>query len=430
MEKSLNVYLWDVKVGTLSESGKGNTAFHFEPDFLNRRWNIAPFVASIYSTRIKNGLPVFGDRDKLYSGLPPFLADSLPDNWGNAVFKEWAVRNKIRNKDITPVDKLAYMGTRSMGALEFLPPMMKELEEPFSVEIDNLFQLAKETLESAEHIHETKDENLVYESLFRVGTSAGGKRPKAIIHLNERTGEIISGQVPCPPEFTPYILKFDERQKFPSTRIEFSYYLMAKEAGIDMMPCALEYSKGACHFMTQRFDRVNGKKIHTQSLAALRPGSDCYEDLFQTALELRTGKQEMKELFRRMAFNVYGGNVDDHNKNFSFLMDRNGEWHIAPAYDMTFTVDLEQLRCMNRHSMSVNMSDDGITDADMLAIATRYDIRGAGEVLEKMKNVLANYRQYAASSSVSSDWSGKIQKEIDRRMETAVSEARSRGRRW
>ena len=430
MEKSLNVYLWNVKVGTLSESGRGNTAFHFEPEFLNRQWNIAPFVASIYSTRIRNGLPVFGDKDKLYNGLPPFLADSLPDNWGNAVFKEWTVRNRIRNKDITPIDKLAYMGTRSMGALEFLPPMMKELEEPFSVEIDSLFQLAKETLESAEHIHETQDENLVYETLFRVGTSAGGKRPKAIIHVNERTREIISGQVSCPMEFTPYILKFDEKQRFPSTKVEFSYYLMTKDIGIDMMPCTLVHSKDSCHFMTQRFDRANGEKIHTQTLAAIRPESDCYEDLFQTAFELRIGKQEIKELFRRMAFNVYGGNVDDHNKNFSFRMDKSGEWHITPAYDMTFTVDVEQLRCMNRHAMSVNMSDDEITDADMLAIATRYDVKGANEILEKTKSVLANYRQYARDASVGTDWGEKIQKEIDKRIETAISGTRSRGRKW
>lgn len=258
--------------------------FYFDPGFLKRQWNIAPFVASIHSTRIKNGLPVFGDKNKLYSGLPPFLADSLPDNWGNSVFKEWARRNKIRSKDITPIDKLAYMCTRSMGALEFLPPIMKELEEPFPIEIDSLFKLAKETLENAEHIHETKDENLVYETLFRVGTSAGGKRPKAIIHINEQTKEIISGQVPCPPGFTPFLLKFDEKQKFPSTKVEFSYYLMAKELGIDMMPCHLEYSNGACHFMTQRFDRINGEKVHTQTLAAIRPDSDCYEDLFQTGI--------------------------------------------------------------------------------------------------------------------------------------------------
>ena len=322
------------------------------------------------------------------------------------------------------------MGTRSMGALEFLPPMMKELEEPFPIEIDSLFKLAKETLENAEHIHETKDENLVYETLFRVGTSAGGKRPKAIIHINEQTKEIISGQVPCPLGFTPFLLKFDEKQKFPSTKVEFSYYLMAKELGIDMMPCRLEYSNGACHFMTQRFDRINGEKVHTQTLAAIRPDSDCYEDLFQTAFELRTDNQEMKELFRRMAFNVYSGNIDDHNKNFSFQMHKKtGEWHITPAYDMTFTVDLDQLRCLNRHSMSINMSDDEITDIDMLTIATQYGIRGAKEILEKTKNTLSNYRQFATDASVSSIWIDKIQKEIDRRMEIAVSERNNR-KRW
>ena len=231
-------------------------------------------------------------------------------------------------------------------------------------------------------------------------------------------------------EFTPYILKFDEKQRFPSTKVEFSYYLMTKDIGIDMMPCTLVHSKDSCHFMTQRFDRANGEKIHTQTLAAIRPDSDCYEDLFQTAFELRIGKQEIKELFRRMAFNVYGGNVDDHNKNFSFRMDKSGEWHITPAYDMTFTVDVEQLRCMNRHAMSVNMSDDEITDADMLAIATRYDVKGANEILEKTKSVLANYRQYAIDASVGTDWGEKIQKEIDKRIETAISGTRSRGRKW
>ena len=421
MIQNLDVYLWGHKVGSLvtyKERYAEKICFYFDPTFLNVGYDIAPLRASISSASVKNGLPVYADSEKLFGGLPSFIADSLPDHWGNKVFNEWAKTHNISTRNLSALDRLAYIGRRGMGALEFLPPAAADFEEPFKVEIADLYRLSQLALSEAKSFKADMHPDLMIESLFKVGTSAGGRRPKAIINLNRETGECYSGQVPMQmPGFVPMLIKFDEHSTMPTTRIEYSYYLMAKEVGLRMMPSYLMEGEDVAHFLTERFDRQDGKKIHTQTLAAMKPTSDSYEDLFDTACRIGILPAELKQLFLLMTMNVLGGNVDDHTKNFSFMMGDDGMWHIAPAYDYTFSIDHSTPGYMNRHSMTINNKNADIQRSDLLELAKRYNIKGAETMIEKAIAALNNYEHYADQAGVSQYWAQTIKEEITFRIQ-------------
>ena len=232
----MHVILWGRKAGTLVATKKGYASqicFYFDPDFVRSGYDISPLHASIHSKAALNGFPVYPESDRLFGGLPSMIADSLPDHWGNTVFREWARQKGIRIKDLTALDKLAFIGRRGMGALEFTPPASIQLEEPFKVEIADLSELADKAMDEAKGFHADLKTDFMVESLFKVGTSAGGRRPKAVINVNLPTGECYSGQVASPlPGFTPMIIKFEEKGDIPTTRIEYSFYLMARSIGL------------------------------------------------------------------------------------------------------------------------------------------------------------------------------------------------------
>lgn len=416
MIQNLDVYLWGRKAGSLvtyKERYAEKICFYFDPAFLSAGYDIAPLRASVNSTSVKNGLPVYADSEKLFGGLPSFIADSLPDHWGNKVFNEWAKAHNISTRNLSALDRLAYIGRRGMGALEFLPPAAVDLEEPFKVEIAELYKLAQLALSEAKSFKSAIYPDLMIESLFKVGTSAGGRRPKAIINLNQETGECYSGQVATQmPGFVPMLIKFDEHSDIPTTRIEYSYYLMAKDVGLNMMPSYLMEGDDTAHFLTQRFDRQDGKKIHTQTLAAMKPTASSYEDLFEVAYRISILPAEIKQLFLLTTMNVLGGNVDDHTKNFSFMMNDDGVWHIAPAYDYTFSVDLSAPGYMNRHSMTINNKNADIQRTDLLELAKRYNVKGADSIIGKAIAVVSNYEHYAAQAGVSPHWTQTIKEEI------------------
>lgn len=420
MIQSLDVVLWGAKVGTLVSVGKGygqQICFYFDPGYAKSRLDIAPLRAPLSGINVGRGLPVYPEDGKEFGGLPSFIADSMPDHWGNVVFAEWAKARHIRNKDLSPLDRLAYIGRRGMGALEFVPSASSEMETPFKVEIAELSRLAQMALNEAKNFHAVICPDFTIESLFKVGTSAGGRRPKALINVNAGSGECYSGQVPTPlPGFVPMIIKFDEHGEIPTTRIEYSYYLMAREAGLKMMPSELIYGKNEVHFLTERFDRRGSGKIHVQTLAAMSPQASSYEDLFEAAMRIGIVPAEMKQLFRQMVMNVAAGNVDDHIRNFSFMMERDGIWHVSPAYDFTFTVDTSGPFYVNRHSMTVNGRSQNITRADLLELAARYGIKEAAAIIEAACEAVRNYRQYAVQAGVPELWTGRIEEEIDGRI--------------
>lgn len=421
MIESLDVMLWGRKAGTLVESRSGyrkQICFYFDPEFAKHGYDIAPLRAPLSGVAAQRGLPVYPEENKLFGGLPSFIADSMPDHWGNLVFAEWVKSKKIRTKDLTPLDRLAYIGRRGMGALEFIPPASSLLEGPFKVSIPELSALAMKAVSEARNIHAFISEDFAIESLFKVGTSAGGRRPKAVINFNTDSGECYSGQVAAPIKgFTPMIIKFDEHIDVPTTRIEYSYYLMALEAGIPMMSSSLLEQGDNVHFVTRRFDRnSDSEKIHVQTLAAMNPLADSYEDLFDVAFRLRLDRPQLRQLFLQMTMNVLAANIDDHNKNFSFIMASDGVWHAAPAYDFTFTVDTSAPDYINRHSLTLNGRNSQISREDLLALAKKFDIKSAPTLINKALSVISNYREFAMLADVPEIWINRIEAEIQSRL--------------
>ena len=280
------------------------------------------------------------------------------------------------------------------------------------LEIGGLYRLACRIFEERERISVADDESLSLQSLYETGTSAGGQHPKAIIAIHDVTHEIRSGQVPLPDGYTYYILKFSEGDDFPYTQVEMAYYELAREAGITMMPSKLVQVEGKYHFLTERYDRLNGEKVHVQTLAAMNPDADSYEDLFEVSRKLGIPASEQTELYRRLVFNVMGGNVDDHIKNFSFRMERDGSWHITPAYDMTFTTNLDGTAYENMHSMSVLGKYDGITEDDLLQFAKINGIKSAKFIIAEVGLAISHFYDYATCVRMDDYWKDRIEEHL------------------
>lgn len=422
MENNIvNVMLWGEEVGKLYWDERNKRAvFNYHPDFIRQGLDIAPLTASIKGAAAK-GMPILGNREKLFQGLPPFLADSLPDRWGNLVFDQWAVQNHISKRKLTPIDKLSFIGKRGMGAFEFIPAT-PGLDASSTLHIDSLYQLARRIFEEREEISVQDDETLHLQSIYEVGTSAGGQHPKAIIAINEATHDIRSGQVALPEGYTYYILKFAEGDDFPFTQVEMAYYEMAKEAGVTMMPSRLIQIEGKHHFLTERYDRVNGEKVHTQTLAAMNPDATSYEELFEVCRKLNISAGEQSELYHRMVFNIMSGNVDDHTKNFSFLMEKDGTWHTAPAYDVTFTVNLDGAAYENIHSISVAGKNSGITENDLLLFAKTNGIKNAKRIIEKVSRAISHFYDYATIHQIDDYWKDRIEQYLAEQVSPAIGE--------
>lgn len=410
----IQVKLWNKDVGLLSwDDNKDCSVFQFDKDFIQYGWNIAPLIAPLDSAYVQKSFPMSGNKEKLYGGLPEFIADSLPDYWGNIVFQKWMEANHLLPKSVNAVDRLSFIGKRAMGALEFQPAHIQE-DASINIELSSLYELANRLFLDRQDINIDMSNNLIMEDLYKVGTSAGGQRPKAIIGMDEETGIIRSGQADLPPNFNHYILKFDtgKRDELPITKVEMAYYLMAKDAGINMMPSKLVEIEGTKNFMTQRFDRQNGKKIHTQTLAAMSSFADAYEDLFVVGRKLNLSADEQSQQYRRMVFNVIAENVDDHTKNFSFIMLPNGEWHISPAYDIVFSADPDSHFYRN-HELTILGKRKNITKQDLLLFAQRQDIKNAASIIDEVAEVVMNFKAYAEKVEIDDDWFKKIMRVIE-----------------
>lgn len=410
----IQVQLWDKNVGLLSwDDNKGCSVFQFDKDFMLYGWNIAPLIAPLDSAYVQKSFPMSGNKEKLYGGLPEFIADSLPDYWGNIVFQKWMEANHLQPKSVNAVDRLSFIGKRAMGALEFQPAHIQE-DASINIELSSLYELANRLFLDRQDVNIDMSNNLIMEDLYKVGTSAGGQRPKAIIGMDEDTGIIRSGQADLPPNFNHYILKFDtsKRDELPTTKVEMAYYLMAKDAGINIMPSKLVEIEGTKNFMTQRFDRQNGKKIHTQTLAAMSSFADAYEDLFIVGRKLNLSSDEQSQQYRRMVFNVIAENVDDHTKNFSFIMQPNGEWHISPAYDIVFSADPDSHFYRN-HELTILGKRKNITKQDLLLFAQRQDIKNATSIIDEVTEVVMNFKAYAEKVEIDDYWIKKIMRVIE-----------------
>ncbi len=406
----VQVSIWGKNVGLLSwDDKRGCSSFQFDRDFINNGLDIAPLVAPLSSAIVQRGFPFSGNKEKPYYGLPEFIADSLPDHWGNVVFQKWLEANNLHTRQINIVDRLSFIGKRAMGAFEFQPAHIKE-DASIDIELSSLYELANRIFNDRQNVSIDINNGLIIEDLYKVGTSAGGQRPKAIIAIDETTGIIRSGQADLPQNFKHYILKFDTSKPddFPFTKIEMAYYLMARDCGIDMMPSKLVEIEGTQNFLTQRFDRVDGIRIHTQTMAAMSSFADTYEDLFVIGRKINLTAEEQTQQYRRMVFNILAGNVDDHTKNFSFLMYPNGEWHISPAYDLIFSIDPDS-RLFRNHELSVRGKRKNITRKDLIDFAKAQDIKNPANIIEQTIEVVKKFNDYAEQVGISEYWISRIQ---------------------
>lgn len=407
----VEVSIWNQKVGLLSwDDNRGCSVFQFDKDFAQKGLNIAPLAAPLNSPYVQKSFPMLGNCDKLYAGLPEFLADSLPDYWGNIVFQKWLAANHLSYGQINSVDRLSFIGKRAIGALEFQPAHIQE-DSSVNIELASLYEYANRIFVDRQNVSFGIGSSLIIENLYKVGTSAGGQRPKAIIAIDESTGNVRSGQANLPTNFKYYILKFDtsKSKEFPYTKIEMAYYLMAKEAGVTMMPSQLVEIEGTQNFLTQRFDRVDGKKLHTQTLAAMSSFADTYEDLFVVGRKIGLSVFEQSQQYRRMVFNVLAENVDDHTKNFSFIMNEKGKWSLSPAYDLIFSADPDSYFYRN-HELSINGKRNHISRRDLLLFAQKQDIKNASQIIEEVAETVAHFKKYALATEVSDYWINKIER--------------------
>ncbi|HPS84272.1 MAG TPA: type II toxin-antitoxin system HipA family toxin [Bacteroidales bacterium] len=426
METALKITLWGKDVAAIVwDEAREYAILEFFESFGNTGFDIAPLLMPIAD--IKRGDRIFSfpaHRGKTFKGLPGLVADSLPDDYGNSVIDEWFA-SKNMDVVITPLDRLKYMGKRGMGALEYEPAeSIAGLNESAIIEMDELTALAQKVLNQREQFSShLKKTNKSIIDILRVGTSAGGAKPKAIIALNDKTHEVRSGQVKAPRGFSYWLLKFDglEGGKIKDNplgigRIEYAYYKMATACGIDMTESRLMYEGDYAHFMTKRFDRTDaGEKLHTQTLCAIahfdRDERFSYEQIFQTMRRLYLPHTAMEQMFRRMVFNVAARNHDDHTKNHSFIMDTSGQWSLAPAYDLCYAYSPSG-QWTNRHQLSLNGKRDHFTLKDLLAVAEKADVVRANEIIQQITETVSQWRDYARKADVKPEYATQIEKSL------------------
>ena len=412
--KILKVMLWGKEVGRLSmDFRRGMPYFEYNRDWVENGLDVSPLNASI--KRPQNLRPIFGASEKIYQKLPPFIADSLPDSWGNELFEQWRQQQKIRVGDITPLDKLAFIGKRAMGALEFEPETYR-FSSVENLNLNSLIALAKRVYTERENAHVMPEESLDMQSLLAVGTSAGGRQPKAIVAINRETREIRSGQIEGLKNFDYCLLKFGTKER-STAELEMVYYEMATRAGISMMPCWLMAVEGEKHFVTKRFDRDHGRKLHMQTLAALYPEADSYESLLWVCRKMRLSERDSEEIFRRLVFNVLANNTDDHNKNFSFLMDESGRWSLAPAYDMTYIFNVGGYLPETHHCLLVKGKYTEITLHDVLELAADNGIRKADTIIADVVEALRSFRTLAEKNGVQERWISAVETTLQHNLE-------------
>ena len=412
-----NVNLWGRRIGAVSwDAGRGVGVFQYDPAFVSAGIEVSPIAMPVRETPYAFPAPALGET---FKGLPGLLADALPDSFGNRLIDVWLAETERRLEDFSPVDRLCYIGKRGVGALEF-EPAVRSGNRGGEVEIARLVDLTNRVLDERGRLSgrlDGGDDGAALEDILSVGTSAGGARAKAVLAWNPETGEFRSGQVDAEAGFEDWILKFDgvtdngDRELADPLgygRIEYAYHLMAREAGIEMSECRLHHEGGRSHFMTRRFDRdAKGRKIHMQSLAALRhfdyhmPGAYAYEQAMETIRRLGLGMAVIGEQYRRAVFNIVARNQDDHVKNIAFLMNRSGKWRLSPAYDVAYAYNPQGL-WTGRHQMSMVGKRNGFERADLLRFAETSGLKipVASRVIDRVLAAVGSWPRFASEAGV------------------------------
>jgi serine/threonine-protein kinase HipA len=392
--ESVLVTLWGHEVGFLASGDRG-IRFQYSPAFIATAYEISPLMLKKQSS---DKLYSFDLKATCFQGLPGVFSDSLPDSFGNAVIEHYfAAHRGVEKGSLSPLQKLLFIGDRAMGALEYEP---REIDEPSTADalnIANLVQDARSVIRGDLHVSTPE--------IMKIGASAAGARPKAIVGWNEKTNEVISGLASLPEGFGSWLIKFDGVDSIPSAhcQLEYSYALMAKECGIEMARCVQIEENGRSHFMTERFDRSNNKKIHMHSLCGVLHAdftnsfSCSYEDFLRTTLAVTNNYKDVTAGFERMVFNVAAKNKDDHSKNFSYLMKPDGKWRLSPAYDLTHCSNSTQL---SDHQMRINNKGKFINKKDLMTIAEKFSIKEGEKIIDNIVHVVSHWKEFGLAASV------------------------------
>ena len=414
------VKIWGVVVGAVAwDEATGIATFEYDPAFKRKGWDLAPLQMPVHASSSSVSFPALRKKPNAaldtFKGLPGLLADALPDRYGNELINLWLAQRGRSQNSMNPVELLCFIGTRGMGALEFEPVTLKESKRAFSVEIDSLVDIAQRMLSRKDGFAtnlQADEENAIME-ILRIGTSAGGARPKAVIAYNEKTGEVKSGQTNAPKGFEHWLVKLDgvsDVQMGESKgygRVEMAYYTMAVACGIEVMPSRLLEENGRAHFMTKRFDREGGTtKHHIQTFCAMKHfdynlvTSFSYEQLFQTMRELELSYPDAEQMFRRMVFNVVARNCDDHTKNVAFRLKQGGKWELAPAYDVCHAYQPNH-QWVSQHALSINGKRTAIMREDLLVIGKSIKNKKAAEIIDEISNTVSKWKTFAGNVNVS-----------------------------
>jgi serine/threonine-protein kinase HipA len=435
--EAIEVLIFGQAVGALAADPQGRRAYAFEyfPSWIRRGFSISPLHLPLAP-----GAKTFdGLAENTWHRLPPVAADALPDRFGNGLIDAKLAALGVTSDQITPLDRLSYTADRAMGALEFRPAQSLGRERADILDIAQLVGAARDALQGSIATH--REAGSALRQLLSVGTSAGGARAKAVVNIDPSTGDITSGQRPAAGKQS-WLLKFDGVGADKSLgasgqygRVEYAYSLMAKDAGINIPQTRLFEENGRAHFMVRRFDRVDTEegadtgagtdtstdmgantgggtgrapapqKLHMQSLCAMDnvdynlTHTNDYASLFAVIGRLGLGAEAATEAFRRMAFNYMAMNCDDHAKNFSFLADAAGHWRFAPAYDVTFAHNSQNM-WLREHLMGVAGKFADVTQKDLVAFAGRHGVEYAKAALASIRAAIANWPDYASRAGL------------------------------
>jgi serine/threonine-protein kinase HipA len=416
------VKIWGHLVGVVRWLPERKLAsFQYDKGFLLNNWDLSPIKMPISNgDRVYNFPELLKAKDSIedtFTGLPGLLVDSLPDRYGNKLIDKWLAQNGRSADSMNPVEKLCFIGSRGMGALEFEPALLKAGKNTFAIEISGLVDIAQKMLSDREDFETNlnQEEQRAVNGLLKVGTSAGGARPKALIAYNRETGDIRSGQTKVPKGHEHWLIKLDgvSGAQFGEShgwgRVEYAYYLMAKACKLNIMDCELLEENKRAHFMTRRFDRDgNNIKHHIHTLCGVQhfDYNDLYaygyEQVFQTMRQLRLKYPEAEQMFRRMVFNVLATNYDDHTKNFSFRLKKNQHWELAPAYDVCYSYDPTN-HWVSQQTLSVNGKHKEITVADLMTVAKANNIKNGESIINEINEVVKNWSDFASKAKVRDD---------------------------
>ena len=422
---AVTVHAWGHKVGAVARDPRQHAySFEYAPEWLATGIELAPLHMPLRAAPYTFATLA----EPTFRGLPALLADALPDEFGNALIDSYLAAKGVRKEHITSLDRLAYMASRAMGALEFRPPRSPRASAPTAIELHHLVIAARSAITGT--FDGDRATQAALKNLLQVGTSAGGQRAKAVIAWNPITQEICSGQVQAPEGFSHWLLKLDGVRPAAKVtaeepladgqgygRLEFAYYLMATAAGIEMSECRLVEEGPRAHFMTRRFDREHSVRHHVQSLCAMdhldykQIAVHDYAQLFSVIDRLQLGPAAMEEAFRRMVFNVAARNQDDHTKNFAFLMRQGSPWKLAPAFDVTYAYNPES-QWVYQHLMAVNGQFKDITVKDLMAAGDRWGVAGMRAIIQKVDWVVARWREFAQEAGVRPGMTAKVQADL------------------